>query len=136
MAEKQFHRISNVDVESRRADCSICGRTDVKIKWAGRRMKTECGTYARHRRREHWKRTAYAHPEGRPDFDELSASQGGACALCRKTPKSGRYRNLVIDHCHETGRFRGVICRRCNTALGQLGDNRGGSLIAYLSQTN
>lgn len=39
-----------------------------------------------------------------------------------------------LDHCHETGAFRGWLCFRCNTAIGKLGDNLAGleRAIAYL----
>lgn len=43
--------------------------------------------------------------------------------------------NLVIDHCHQTNRVRGLLCYKCNTALGKLGDNIEGltKAIKYLS---
>lgn len=37
----------------------------------------------------------------------------GACAICLK-----KYKNLVIDHCHNTGRVRGLLCHRCNVLIG------------------
>ena len=39
------------------------------------------------------------------------------CAICEQEGLK-----LVFDHCHKTGNFRGWICRKCNTGLGQLGD--------------
>ena len=52
----------------------------------------------------------------REDYDALLWEQHGRCALC------GQPAELNIDHCHETGRIRGLLCFKCNTALGQLGD--------------
>lgn len=47
--------------------------------------------------------------------------QGGVCALCRKdTPTKCGW---VVDHCHITNRVRGVLCQKCNTALGMLDEN-------------
>jgi Recombination endonuclease VII len=46
--------------------------------------------------------------------------QGGRCAICRKKPKGV----LCVDHCHKTGRIRGLLCRQCNSALGQFRDSR------------
>lgn len=43
------------------------------------------------------------------------------CQLCGKKFKSGP-RSRYIDHCHETGKVRGVLCSSCNYALGILGD--------------
>lgn len=73
-----------------------------------------------------WRITARARKYGmdRAAFDDLLAGQGGACALCASTQKgfnSGV--GLHIDHCHETGRVRGLLCGDCNTALGRFGDN-------------
>ena len=42
------------------------------------------------------------------------------CDLCGKRPKN---RNLCLDHCHKTGKFRGFLCNNCNRGLGLLGDN-------------
>lgn len=49
-------------------------------------------------------------------------SHSGRCDICNKaeTMKNGR---LHIDHCHESGKFRGLLCGKCNTALGLFGDD-------------
>jgi len=39
------------------------------------------------------------------------------CEIC------GKIEELCYDHCHDTMKFRGVLCRGCNRSLGQLGDN-------------
>lgn len=52
----------------------------------------------------------------------LAAAQEYRCAICGRTPKPNA-RRLAIDHDHETGAVRGLLCYRCNTALGLLGDN-------------
>src|SRR5262249_52221209 len=54
------------------------------------------------------------------EYELRLASQNGACAICKKTPKR---RLLCIDHCHETGKVRGLLCTLCNAALGAFGDN-------------
>lgn len=64
------------------------------------------------------------------DYAALLAAQGGVCALCGST----QGRRLVVDHCHETGRVRGLLCTACNGALGKLGDTPEALLrvVAYL----
>ena len=47
--------------------------------------------------------------------------QGGGCAVCGRAPKPGK--SLHIDHDHETGHVRGLLCFKCNAALGQLDDD-------------
>ena len=49
--------------------------------------------------------------------DEMVASQMGLCVICLKAPA------VHVDHCHETGRVRGVLCFNCNSAIGKLGDD-------------
>jgi len=60
--------------------------------------------------------------------DEQMATLPRGCLVCGST-----YR-VHVDHCHQTGRFRGVLCSGCNTALGLLGDDpaRIRALLAYL----
>src|SRR5262249_5100910 len=48
------------------------------------------------------------------------ALQNGACAICKKKPKRGL---LCVDHCHVTGKVRGLLCRKCNSALGFYDDD-------------
>ncbi len=61
-------------------------------------------------------------------FDEMLAAQGGGCAICkgvttRTNWRSGKPDALVVDHDHETGATRGVLCSACNRAIGMLGDD-------------
>jgi hypothetical protein len=52
-------------------------------------------------------------------YDALLEAQDGRCAICGETP-SGRQAagRLHVDHCHETGRIRGLLCVRCNPGIG------------------
>ena len=56
------------------------------------------------------------------------------CEACNGPPNGAR--GLVLDHCHETGAFRGWLCNSCNLALGKLGDNRAGvlNLLNYIDR--
>src|SRR5688572_9957760 len=53
-------------------------------------------------------------------YDELLAAQGGVCAICTSPPRDDI--SLHVDHDHETGERRGLLCFRCNNALGDFGD--------------
>lgn len=72
------------------------------------------------------------------DYDAMLAAQDDRCAICRQpeTARSngGRIRSLAIDHDHETGDVRGLLCHACNVALGYLDDapERLDAAAAYL----
>jgi hypothetical protein len=55
-------------------------------------------------------------------YDAILASQGGRCACCGAAAnRSGK--RLFVDHDHQTGAIRGVICNECNRGIGALGDS-------------
>jgi len=80
---------------------------------AGTRRKTIYGLSAEHHRR-------------------LVEQQNGVCAICKRPSR----RALCVDHCHATRVVRGLLCDKCNTALGLLGDDAGRVLaaVAYLDR--
>jgi hypothetical protein len=54
-------------------------------------------------------------------YDEMFETQGGVCARCGNPPQE--IKKLAVDHCHKTGRVRGLLCGPCNTYLGRLEAN-------------
>lgn len=63
----------------------------------------------------------------RHDFDEMLREQDHLCAICKRPERalnrSGESRQLSVDHCHETGYVRGLLCHACNIGIGSLGDS-------------
>jgi hypothetical protein len=61
------------------------------------------------------------------DYERMHAEQNGLCAICGQpetlTAPSGKLTRLTIDHDHETDVVRGLLCRKCNAALGSLNDS-------------
>lgn len=52
------------------------------------------------------------------EWDQLLAAQGGGCAICRSPFGDSTGKPLAVDHCHETGAVRGLLCFACNFGVG------------------
>jgi hypothetical protein len=52
------------------------------------------------------------------EYDFIWSLQGSQCAICNATEG-----NMVVDHCHDTGKIRGILCQHCNTGLGAFRDD-------------
>jgi hypothetical protein len=56
-------------------------------------------------------------------YDRMLAAQGGGCAVCGGEQITKGKKWLSVDHCHETGVVRGLLCNNCNNALGHAKDD-------------
>ena len=53
------------------------------------------------------------------DYDRMLEQQEGKCAVCHSTDNGHPLSNFfVVDHCHETGKVRGLLCNSCNRGIG------------------
>ena len=100
----------------------------------------ECDRRKRIAKNPNWYKKQYArrqelHPNSgfeefgitRLQYSKLLEAQGGVCAICKQKEtrkhQNGKTLRLAIDHDHSSGEIRGLLCRRCNIALGLLEDN-------------
>ena len=73
------------------------------------------------------------------EYEKLLSKQDKKCAICG-IDNNGKYRNkpraFAVDHCHTTGKIRGLLCSDCNTGIGLLKDNINflQSAIKYLNK--
>ncbi len=125
----------------RRADCKACNnaqrreryRADPRahveraVRWqrenperhkAKQREYAESGKKKVADRKSHLKRKYGLTVE---QYDEMLEAQGGGCAICGRLPRGDIA--LHVDHDHETGVIRGLLCFTCNNALGDLEDD-------------
>ena len=57
------------------------------------------------------------------DARDLLATIQGGCGICGTKKPGGRYNSWNVDHCHDTGKVRGVLCWDCNVGIGKLKDD-------------
>ena len=58
------------------------------------------------------------------DYNRMLASQNNKCAICnRKSNNHRQNKHLDVDHCHTTGKIRGLLCHGCNVGIGSLQDD-------------
>ncbi|WP_251092694.1 endonuclease VII domain-containing protein [Streptomyces sp. Caat 7-52] len=111
--------------------CRRCGEIKPHSEWhrnaaASDGLSTSCkACRAVKGRARHLKRSYGLTEAGR---DAMVVSQRGLCAICLDAPPEH------VDHCHKTGRVRGVLCFNCNSAIGKLRDDPdvGRRAVAYL----
>lgn len=122
--------------DRRASDCSECekARRKAYVKANSERIReynaTRLTTEQQRRRkrgemRRWWLKQYGLTPES---YEELLASQGSVCAICQLPERgvdsrTGEPRRLSVDHDHATYRVRGLLCIRCNQAIGQFADD-------------
>lgn len=115
--------------------CSVCGQVKHPREMSKARatLCKSCATakarawkaanpeaWDRHARKSHLMKQYGLTPER---FDAMLADQGGGCAVCRAPVADARGYRPHVDHCHDSGRVRGLLCGRCNRSIGMMGDD-------------
>ena len=130
VANPKYHHLTQVDASALTAICSQCGETRIRIRNGGRGPecmikrradRSKQGATAETKRR--WKYQLSAH-----QLVELIKSANGHCAICDVAFGD----EFHVDHCHETGAVRALLCKRCNLALGWFDDSPPRVLAAYM----
>jgi hypothetical protein len=62
------------------------------------------------------------------EYNKMLEDQNGVCSICKNQEtkvfkKTGKVTDLCVDHCHTTGKVRGLLCWNCNTSLGKMKDS-------------
>lgn len=56
------------------------------------------------------------------EIEQLAEKQQHCCAICGTNKPNGRTNEFVVDHCHNTGKVRGLLCHPCNSGIGMFKD--------------
>jgi hypothetical protein len=69
------------------------------------------------------------------DYNSMFEKQGGCCAICG-VHQDNTFKRFCVDHNHETGQVRGLLCHNCNSALGNFMDSVDNlnNAISYLKE--
>jgi len=127
----QRHRILDANEGTRTGTCSVCGPVDLYRTTSRGYVNWRCAPLARttalDRSRTPEGQAAYrdrrfqqTYGISLAEYDAMVEEQQGKCARCGDTPKTLR---LAVDHCHDTGKVRKLLCGPCNTYLGRLAAN-------------
>lgn len=128
LPRKYQHYLSDVKPEEMTAVCAVCGPTALLTNGIDKYGRPAFGCKAKQQEKNR-KRTVYTFGDGDtiPYAEAVEArlrlfeEQGGLCAIC-KAPEA-LDRTLSLDHCHETGEIRGLLCNACNVGLGCFRDS-------------
>jgi hypothetical protein len=104
--------------------CKACGNEFEVNKGAGapKYCSVECLTRPRRAQyTDRSRRLQSTYGISSAQYEEMRLAQGGVCDICAGTNTDGRM--LAVDHCHQTGEVRALLCSNCNTALGLLRDD-------------
>lgn len=126
---EEFHRDRNRK-DGRRLICKVCAaeyQKDYQSRTKDKRRKYDRAYRINNRDKL---RAAYRKNDLKKNFDIsideyeiMEKKQNGLCAICglpETAKRKGVTRNLCVDHNHNTGKIRGLLCRNCNTAIGML----------------
>lgn len=106
--------------------CNVCGRKK------GKQWRTENKELVKEL--DKWNKVKSRYGITKDEYNTMFEKQNGTCKIC-KTHQADLQRGLVIDHCHDTGEVRGLLCDKCNKGLGFFEDNAETMLsaITYLT---
>lgn len=119
-----------------RKQCKLCSRTR-KLQYFPKSKASYTGYYSycyeckreinrqqdikRYDKRKEYSKVAYikrTYNISYEDYQEMFRLHNGCCAICNSSGK------LAIDHCHKTGKIRGLLCHNCNRGLGMFADDK------------
>ena len=129
-----FHKTSGLWL------CDKCTKYNKNKNYDPIKMKEYVKIHAKHRKNYALKKN---HKLSLDDYEIMLKNQNGKCSICKitfeeysKIPCKNPRLYFNVDHCHDTGKIRGLLCNRCNMGLGYFLDNPNHILNAYTYLNN
>lgn len=128
-ASFKLHGFPKIDKDRKEKKCHACGKTrdiDEFNRCRSRkdgRSATCRGCWAKYQA-DRTMQVKFGMTQAQ--YDAMLEQQSGGCAICGNRTKMmhrGRAQRLPIDHCHRTGKVRGILCSNCNNGLGRFKDD-------------
>ena len=127
----EFHKDNRRKIGVRR-ECKVCSAALYKSWRLSNPEAYKAHTLRSNRKHGRSNHLRYTYDMSVEDYDSLVQKQNGVCAICKEPER--RHPHLLVDHNHETGKVRGLLCDNCNKGLGHFKDNLGKLLkaVGYL----
>lgn len=110
---EEFHRW-NVSRDGRRKQCKSCRSIQCSEVWHREKHNGLADKNVSYSLKSKYGITL-------TDYDKMFEDQSGLCAICHKPETTGK--RLAVDHCHSSGKIRGLLCSNCNRGIGHLQDS-------------
>ena len=127
--ESSFHsKGRNKELHSQCKDCIRTVKREHYHKFPDKQVDKNRRIKIRHKENGKWTSPIYV--MSGQEYDKMAIAQDNRCAICKQL----WHKRLDVDHCHTTGKIRGLLCGNCNRGLGLFRENRAFlfSAIEYL----
>jgi len=115
----EFHKNSK-SLDERQSACKSC-QIERNQKWSAAnkdyKKQRDRQWYTTNKDQINSRRRTLRYGLTEDQYQSMIRDQAGCCGICNQLTET-----LVVDHCHNTGDVRGLLCNRCNINLGGLGD--------------
>lgn len=117
------HRLSNINEEELTADCEKCGGSVEIARHVKRDKVWVCASVRVVSVDEYIRRRVGKYGLTVEEFHSMLEKQDYTCPICKRSLDESKLKGTAVDHCHTTGRVRGILHSTCNMGLGQFEDN-------------
>lgn len=109
--QENFFKFKRGNKIYRRHKCKACYKKEAKANFKSFHRKNVKYSHGTTLKRKYGMTVA--------DYEKMFEDQNGLCKICNSpAPQTKKSNHFHVDHCHTTGKIRGLLCHRCNSVLG------------------